>query len=420
MGLGLTRPDNVDVADFLVDTAFAQPEKVLEGFRATPHYANSMALATSEPAALHTDHPLENRLIQASRYKRSWLSMLRVVTMRQWIVISRNTAFIKARVAQNVIMGLLLGALFFAIPFNQWYLISMVLMQVLSFMSFGTIAILPDVVAVRNVFYKQARENFFSPASYAVADYAVGLPFSCFDGFVLGSIVYFMANLSLSNNGGPYFVYLVICISYNVCMAQVIRYFAYTAPDRTMATAFAVLFLVMSIMFSGAVSSCAPPTANQTAGLRQVATPQVIPPCKPRARTDSAASHPALGRVHLDLLGLLPNGVGVPQPAAERAAQHKVPGERLRGVPEPERAMRVVLPLGAKLRRAVPVRAVRGLLLDLAPGAHRPGVPVGGRGHALGVHFGVPVHVRGVAQVPAPRPGRQARGHGRGRAAAGQ
>jgi ABC-type multidrug transport system ATPase subunit len=280
--LGLARPVEVDVADFLVDAAFAQPDKLLDGFRTTPGYAKTLGLATADPATLQTDHPMENRLIHASRYKRSLLSLLRVVTVRQWQIISRNTAFLKARVMQNVVMGLMLGALFFSVPFVQWYLISMVILQVLAFTSFGTLANLADVVAVRNVYYKQARENFFPPASYVLADYLVDLPFGCFDGFLLGSIVYFMAGLSITNNAEPYFVFLVIAISYNVCMAQVIRFFAYAAPDSTMAAAFSVLFLVMGIMFSGAVrwgGARSGRAGGLTRGRTQVATPLVIPPC---------------------------------------------------------------------------------------------------------------------------------------------
>jgi hypothetical protein len=52
------------------------------------------------------------------------------VTTRQWQVLFQNKAFMFARLAQNLIMGLLLGALFWQIPFEQFYLSAMLINQV--------------------------------------------------------------------------------------------------------------------------------------------------------------------------------------------------------------------------------------------------------------------------------------------------
>jgi len=54
---------------------------------------------------------------------------------------------------------------------------------------------------VRNVFYKQSRADFFPARVYVVSDMLVGLPFSCMDALVLGTILYWMAGLSASGNG---------------------------------------------------------------------------------------------------------------------------------------------------------------------------------------------------------------------------
>ena len=87
------------------------------------------------------------------------------------------------------------------------------------------------------------------------ADALTAAPFHAFDCFVFGSLIYFMCGLTLSDGGGHYFVFLLIAISYAICMGSVTRCVAYAMPSAPAASAVCVLFVVVSVFFSGGIAT---------------------------------------------------------------------------------------------------------------------------------------------------------------------
>ncbi|KAH9258577.1 hypothetical protein BASA81_003079 [Batrachochytrium salamandrivorans] len=255
--LGREMPRVMDVADFLIETSLDRTPLLLEAYKQTTQYQAALEAdpASTQYANSPAQQAREKFLVESPQYVFSYPYLLRVVIRRQMMIMLRNKPFILARITQNIVMGLLTGALFFQIPFSQYYLIAMVLSQGLSLSGMSTMALLGDVLTVRNTFYKQSRENFFPPITYVLADYVVGLPFSLMDAFLLGTISYFMAGLSVSNNGSPYFVFLVLFISFGVCMATIIRFFGYVARDQSVASSIGVFFNIMALVFGGAIAT---------------------------------------------------------------------------------------------------------------------------------------------------------------------
>ena len=246
--------DPRDMAEFLVDVAGSTPAVDLEQAYLASSFGQDQTTAASAPpeSFMRAGDEREEALFAATQpYARSWPALLGVVAVRQMTVMLRNRAFIIARIVQNIFMGLVLGAAFFAIPFTQWYLVAMVLMQLQSFMAFSTVALINDIINARDVFYKHSSEGFFPPSVYVVADYVVQLPFTLMDSLVLATIAYFMAGLSTSSNGEPYFIFLIIMASFGAAMAQLVRALAYVSPNSNAANALTVMIAVMSLVFSG-------------------------------------------------------------------------------------------------------------------------------------------------------------------------
>ena len=128
----------------------------------------------------------------------------------------------------------------------------MVFMQLLMFSGFSTMALLNDVIASRNVLYKQSAAGFFGPFAYVLADLLAAVPFTLFDTFFLCTVLYFMAGLSIQP-GVTFLVFLVVTVSFGVTMAQLGRVFAYASRETRVAHGYAILAIMISLMYSGAM-----------------------------------------------------------------------------------------------------------------------------------------------------------------------
>ncbi|KAH9255622.1 hypothetical protein BASA81_006452 [Batrachochytrium salamandrivorans] len=258
--LGRHMEREMDVADFLIEVSLDRTEELIVAYHKTPEYVHAVQC---DPTVLYCTKEVENPqafaleqyLVRAGRYHHSFPKLLQVVSARQFAVMARNVPFAVVRIIQNIVMGVVLGAMFYQMAFEQYYLVAMVLTQVLSFTGFASMGLLGEVLQTRDVYYKQSRQSFFPAASFVLADYVVGLPYSLADAMILGTISYFMSGLSISNHGQPYFVFLVIFISFGVALGTITRFFGYVAPDETTAFGIAVLVNVLSIVFGGAVAT---------------------------------------------------------------------------------------------------------------------------------------------------------------------
>lgn len=206
-------------------------------------------------AVRRIDSTAEKRLFDHKLYSQSLMSHVKTVTLRQWQLLVRNKAFIFARIAQNLIMGLLLGAAFYQVPFAQWYLFAMVTFQFAMFVGFASLALLPEIVKNRSVFYKQSSQDFFPPAAYVAADFMTYLPFSMMDSVVLGSLVYFLSGLTLSDSGTHYFIFQFISLSFGICLSSMIRMYGYSMPNANAAFGASVMSIILMVIFSGAIAT---------------------------------------------------------------------------------------------------------------------------------------------------------------------
>jgi len=188
----------------------------------------------------------------APMYRHSFSELTKLVFKRQATILLRNRPFLMAVMMQNLIMGLLIGMLCFQLPFEQYYIKAALLFQMLMFVGFASTPLIPNIFEAREVFYKQSRGDFYSGSSYMLADFLTFLPVHFFQSLVLGSIIYFMVGFSL-DSAGPYFVFMFLVISYGIFTGCLVRYLSYTLSSSNQAMGFYVMFVMMTVTFSGAI-----------------------------------------------------------------------------------------------------------------------------------------------------------------------
>ncbi|KAH9259532.1 hypothetical protein BASA81_001953 [Batrachochytrium salamandrivorans] len=257
--LGRHMEREMDVADFLIEVSLDRTDELVQAYKKTERYLLAFnvdpTVEFKTPMESKVAYDTEQYLVKAPKYHHSWPKLLVTVSKRQWAVMWRNKPFIVVRLLQNVVMGIIIGVLFYQMAFEQYYLVAMVLNQAIAFTGFASMALLSDVMAVRGIYYKQNKQSFFSASAYVMADYVVGLPFSLIDALILGTLSYFMSGLSIANHGQPYFVFLVIFVSFGVAMGTITRFFGYFAPDEPAAMGLAVIVNIMGMVFGGAIAT---------------------------------------------------------------------------------------------------------------------------------------------------------------------
>lgn len=281
--LGFAKPNGKDVGDYLQEVThpidgrkYVRPAAELGGrtppknaeefasaWARTPT-AQAMAAKLSDKGSYASSNPLDAAAATMPQYPLSTLALAKIVAIRQWKVLLENKTFLKARVGQNVVMGTLFGLLMFQISFENYFLKSNLLLNFSMFIGLSANSLIPNVIQERNVFYKQSRQNFYPAAVHAVADAIVSIPFLVFDVFVFGSLIYFLCGLTLSGAGAHYFIFLLIGISYAFMMGCTIRLCAYGSPDGSSAVGVTILFVLFSIIFSGARPKARAPIRTRT------------------------------------------------------------------------------------------------------------------------------------------------------------
>ena len=271
-GLGFKHPETLPPSEFLQEIVRSE-EARSRYWRQGPEAASKLALTSEDLAKAFANSDnytqMMSRATELDRsntsgtqqtemknlYKKKFTKLLHVVTTRQGKLYFRDSAFIVSRVVQNIIMGLLIGLLTFQTPIEDYYVKVMVLYTTLLFVGFGSVALLPQVLVSREIWYKQHVEGFYPPGVHALAEQFVGLFTIVLDSLVLGNLVYWMTGFTASDNGSHFFVFLLVLFLYGLMVSNLMRLCGYLFPDSTTASAVFMCLILVMVLFSGAIAT---------------------------------------------------------------------------------------------------------------------------------------------------------------------
>ena len=195
------------------------------------------------------------------RYRNSSLGSLRLLIRREFLLWWRDKAGIKARVAQDLIMGIIVGTVFW----QSWQDVSSVLgilFQSMLYISIGALTKVAPQYAVRGVLYKHQDANFFPTWTFVVGRSLASIPSSIIDGLLYGTIVYWF--MGLAYNDGASFVnflmFILITVAASAGIGLMFSIFSAITKDRSTGQAYISVTMVLLILFSGfTVSKMASP-----------------------------------------------------------------------------------------------------------------------------------------------------------------
>ena len=165
----------------------------------------------------------------------------------------RDKIQIVARIVANIIVGVFFGTLFWQLDIDDWWLKAMLFLMGLMFLvstAFPTVQIISQQ---RPIFYKHVEAKFYSPMQFSLAFLLVSIPFVAFDVFCFGTAMYWMCGLAphLEN----YLIFLAVSITFGICMNTIMSMFPFVTPKEDTGIVMAALFLILSVVSSGALST---------------------------------------------------------------------------------------------------------------------------------------------------------------------
>eukprot|EP00752_Nemacystus_decipiens_P004290 g3919.t1 len=189
--------------------------------------------------------------VYQKKYPKSWWYHLKLCVDKKQMLLLRDKPYIKSQVVGAIVMGLIVGTIFFDLDLDDANAKFGLIFFSLLYLSMAGMAQIPPAIDQRGVFYKQSQAGFYPTSCEVVADTLVNTALTVICSIIFAPIVYFLTGFSTSNNGGRFFTFMVIVIAANVNITQYFRFLAAFMPNFTVAQGFAGLSVLFCVLFCG-------------------------------------------------------------------------------------------------------------------------------------------------------------------------
>mmetsp|Transcript_11959 Transcript_11959/g.19207 ORF Transcript_11959/g.19207 Transcript_11959/m.19207 type:complete len:360 (-) Transcript_11959:12-1091(-) len=187
-----------------------------------------------------------------SKFRNGSYKSLKLLVHRECLLWWRDKTAIKTRLAQDFIMGLIAGTLFWQ-GWEETTSVFGILFQSMFFISLGAMLKVPPQYAVRGILYKQQDANFFPTWTYVVGRSLASIASSCIDGLVYGSLIFWFVGLAHNDGAsfGNYIMFVLITSCSSVGIGLLFSIFSAVTKDRSSGQALMSVLIVILILFSG-------------------------------------------------------------------------------------------------------------------------------------------------------------------------
>ena len=258
--IGYRLPPRVDTADWLLSLPAPEGKEFLKDGVTKPlsgddffyRFWNSPSHGLSIKQSLELPLSVEYREITMSKditqkYRTSNKNALKYAFRRELLLWWRNKYQIKARLIQDLLVGVITGTVFWNSTSPQSIL--GVIFQSQFFISLGMMVKIPEQVDYRGIFYKQQDAKFFPTWAFVLGRSLAAIPTALIDAILYGTVVYWCVGLAMTIENFLMFIILVLFFAISFGLAMSI--FSSACKDRPTTQACMSLILVIMIIFSG-------------------------------------------------------------------------------------------------------------------------------------------------------------------------
>ncbi|CAF0826300.1 unnamed protein product [Adineta ricciae] len=261
--LGYNAPANYNLSDFYIQTLAILPfdreaslervEHICDEYEKTPLYAQHVG----EAEQYHTidddqTNTLSSVFNRSPKYKAGFFRQLTWLLWRSTIDTFRNPFELRLRLLISIVLSILFGLVFLRLEYNQqaFQNISAVIMVLIVNIAFSTVQKNADGINRQlPLVLKEHDDGIYRTLPYYIARMVLELPSCALSIFILGTIVYWMANLY--DNTQHYFILQGILILCGIVSVSVGTLIGVSMPTPDAAAALIVPVVLPLFVFAG-------------------------------------------------------------------------------------------------------------------------------------------------------------------------
>ena len=262
---GYQYPEYKNTAEYLLDLctpdeinyrkANSDPQPLADFYQASKEYeelGKTLWYGVVPPRPHKTIMP-SNRIFHSDM-----AYQLLICTERSIKMFLRNKRAIFARALRSIIVGLLIGTLFWQMGLDQLGGTNRISLMFfcITFTAMGAVASLPQVVEERRIFYHQRASHFFRTISYFLSSLVMDIPLSFLEGIIFTTLVFWMTGLYNSQYNYleiiiQYIVFVLVLLVSNITSKQFCRFCAASTPNLGFASSVGSSVLCIWLVFAG-------------------------------------------------------------------------------------------------------------------------------------------------------------------------
>ncbi|GAX16151.1 hypothetical protein FisN_3Hh368 [Fistulifera solaris] len=259
--LGYEIPERMDAADwlqalpkdgsmYLKDPNQKQKHLTTQQFH-EKFYSSEMGKAILENIEQQHETPPVVQTMATIRYRSTSFQSLKLLIDREFTLWWRDKYQIKAKIMQTVIMGTIVGTLYFQLSDIQS--VVGVLFQSVFFVIVGGMTSVIKQFPARSIFYKQQDANFFPTWCYIAGRSLASIPNALMDATIYGTAVYFLAGLAHNDGAtiGNFFLFWLLLFTMSLTSGLFFGFFSAGVQTLTVAQACMALTAILFVLFSG-------------------------------------------------------------------------------------------------------------------------------------------------------------------------
>ena len=272
--IGVPVPDDQDLADFLTDFLADPPSVCERNWKRAPQQVEAeKGLHRPQPSELSTTSLIASFAAQRTLYSapvemeplsltspfnaaqfstsfaHPFLVQLMLNLRRQALSSYRNKSLYVPRIVQSIVMGLVLGGLFYQFEPAAFQARLGLSLFASVFVSFSNASEIPHTGEAKVVVYKQMAAGFFGSPSYALSVFIAHLPLYGTEITVFSLFVYFMTGYAA--DAGRFFFFLLLLCSISICSSSIFRMLTYLTPRNDIALQVAGPTIAFMFLFGG-------------------------------------------------------------------------------------------------------------------------------------------------------------------------
>ncbi|GKY93223.1 hypothetical protein MPSEU_000290000 [Mayamaea pseudoterrestris] len=185
------------------------------------------------------------------KYANPWYKSLELLVRREALLWWRDKYAIKAKIVQTILMGTIVGTVFFQQKDPRTILSA--LFQSMFYTIIGAMILVRNQFFDRPVFYKQQDAKFFPSWSYVLGCSIASIPNALFDALGYGTFIFWLVGLSYTEGASAanYFIFLLLLFVTSLSAGLVFGIFSTAVQNITTSQACMAILSLLCVLFSG-------------------------------------------------------------------------------------------------------------------------------------------------------------------------